>query len=175
MEPSRDAVDTGHAPRALLADLIIPGLALALTGYYLVSTADLGWEAKATGTLVGSVLILLCLVFLARTAMAALKRPAELNLGGLLANDEINRRRLALVVLAALFIAVIPWLGTTLGLLLLLMASLRVAGVTRATELILIPLATAATVYVLLIWLLNTRLPRGLPETLLATWLPGGG
>ena len=44
-------------PRAALgADFIIPLLACGLTLYYFVSTLDLVWEARATGTVIGLVL-----------------------------------------------------------------------------------------------------------------------
>ena len=37
---------------AVGADLIIPGLAVAFTTYYLIGTASLTWEAKANGVVV---------------------------------------------------------------------------------------------------------------------------
>ena len=43
----------GDERPALGADLIIPGLALAFTTYYLITTLNLTWEAKANGVVVG--------------------------------------------------------------------------------------------------------------------------
>ena len=47
------------------------------------------------------------------------------------ADTLFNRQRLALVVLVALFIIALPWTGTTLGLFLVLIASMWTLGVTQ--------------------------------------------
>ena len=69
----------------------------------------------------------------------------------------------------------IAWTGTTLGLWLLLIASMLVMGVRSPMRLLSVATIAAATVYGLLIFLLNTRLPRGLIEKLIAGALGQGG
>jgi hypothetical protein len=66
---------------------------------------------------------------------------------------------------------VIPWLGTTLGLFLVMMASMWVLGVREWRTLIGTAFAVAATVYILFIALLDSRLPTGLVERLLSSLL----
>jgi hypothetical protein len=153
---------------ALGADLIIPLLGSSLAIYYLVSTAELDWEARSAGLFVGSVLLTLCAIQLVRILGAAVTGRGTLGLGGLLSNTLHNRRRLALIGLVALFIATISWAGTTLGLWLLLIASMLVMGVRSPIRLLAVATTASAVVYVLLILILNTRLPRGILEKLIA-------
>ena len=51
------------------------------------------------------------------------------------ADTLFNRQRLALIVLVALFIIALPWTGTTLGLFLVLIASMWTLGVTSIRQL----------------------------------------
>jgi hypothetical protein len=169
-----DAGDrAGREP--LGADLIIPVLATGLTLYYVVTTAGLVWEARATGLFVGAVLLALCALQFLRIGQRVLARRGSLSLGELLSNDIHNRRRLGLLLLVALFIATVGWLGTTLGLFLLLLGAMLVTGVRNVRTLLAVALTTSSAVYVLLILLLNARLPRGLPEKLLAAAFGFGG
>lgn len=160
--------DSGAGRPALGADLILPLFAVALTLYYLVDTWAHSWEAKATGFIVGLVLLALSSIQILRVLASALGGRASLGLGSLAADTLDNRRRLALVVLASLFIATIEYVGTTLGLFLLLFAGMWVMGVRNLTTLLAISVITPATVYVLLIYLLGSRLPRGVVEKALA-------
>ena len=159
----------------LAAELIIPALGCLLTGYYLVSTSGLSWEAKATGTVVGVVLLALCAVHLARILLRAAQGAGRFDFGDLFAVTAFNRQRLQLLLLTLAFIVGARWIGTTLGLFLVIIAGMWVLGVRNWRQLIGIAGFTAATVYALLIWLLNTRLPRGIPEQILGTLLGGGG
>lgn len=160
--------EPGAGRSALGADLILPLFAVALTLYYLIDTWALSWEAKATGFIVGMVLLALCTVQILRVMASVIGGRASLGLGALTANTQDNRRRLALVILAALYIATIEYVGTTLGLFLLLYAGMWLMGVRNITTLLAISVITPATVYVLLIYLLGSRLPRGVIEKTLA-------
>ena len=51
----------------LAADFIIPLLACGLAGYYLATTTDLVWEARAAGVVVGVPLIAMCVFHMGRT------------------------------------------------------------------------------------------------------------
>jgi hypothetical protein len=154
---------------ALGADFIIPALACGLIGYYLVSTVELVWEAKATGIVVGLVLIVLCAAQFARLALRIAAGTGSFRLGELINNDVFNRQRLGLTAMVALFVVTIPWLGATLGLFLLLIGCMRLLGVTRIRTLVSVALATAAVVHLALITLLDSRLPQGVLKDLLST------
>ncbi len=155
------------------ADFIIPALALALLAYYSVTTLGLAWEAKATGVLIAAVLAPLCLVHIGRMVLAISRGRATLSLGDLIANTPNNRQRLGLVALVAAFIASIQWIGTTLGLFLLLIGCMLLTGVRSVRALVVVAATTSLIVYVLLIYLLNSRLPQGPVERLLGSVLGG--
>ena len=149
-------------PKAPLgADLAIPALALGFAVYFFVSIADLPWEAKANGVLIGAILVVLIAVQLARgegdLSAAPLWRPAD-----------VTRKRLGMAGVTAAFIATLPWLGLTLGLLLGMFAALWVMGVRRRWTLVGLPLVIAAAAYLLFIVVLQSDFPHGPIEKLLS-------
>jgi hypothetical protein len=154
---------------AVGADWVLPALAVAFAAYFLVSVSDLVWEARATGTLVAAALLLLVGIQGVRSAVQLARGHARLAFGGLLGEPVVARERVLIVLLCALFIVAVPYLGTTPGLFLLTAALMRAlrAGSWRAT------FATsgliAAGAYLLFIALLDSRLPRGPFERLLGT------
>lgn len=154
--------DAGRGPvPALGAYFIIPLLATILTVYYLVSTVDLIWEAKSTGIYIGVVLLALCAAQFIRLGLQVARGEATLGLGDLTENSFFNRLRLGLLLLAIAFVALLPVLGTTLGLFLVLIAMVRLMGVTNWRVLVTIAFVTAAIVHGLLIYLLDSPLPQG--------------
>lgn len=170
---SNPDLESERGPRtALGADVIIPVLACGLTAYYFVSTLDLVWEAKATGIFVGIVLIALCAVQFVRFGLQIAAGRASLSLGDLTDNTLFNRQRLALLIMVALFVGAIEWVGTTLGLFILLIGSMWVMGVRSVRTLVGVAFVTAAVVHLVLITLLGSRLPQGVLINLI--W-PGAG
>jgi hypothetical protein len=147
---------------ALGADFIIPVLACSLAIYYFVSTAELVWEAKATGIVIGLALIALCIVQFTKIGLEIRGGRADLGLGDLAHNTLFNRQRLALIVLVALFVVTIHWIGTTLGLFFVLIGSMWALGVRNIRTLFGVAFATAAVVHFVLIYLLASRLPQGI-------------
>jgi hypothetical protein len=160
-------------PTPLGADFIIPLLSVALIAYYSATTAGLSWEAKVTGVFIGAVLGPLCAVHMARLGLAVFRRRATLGFGDLVSNTAFNRQRFGLLALAAAFIAAIEWTGTSLGLFLLLVGCMLLMGVRSPRALLGVAITTTAVVYLLLIRLLNSRLPRGPVETLLGSFTGG--
>jgi hypothetical protein len=167
-----ERLDDGDKRPALGADLFIPALALAFTTYYLVSTAHLTWEAKANGVVIGLLLYGLIVVHLVRIGFRVARRQVTLGFGDFFDSTTPQKQRLALVGITALFIAALPWTGTSLGLFLTMFAMMWVLGERSWWTLIGVSLATTATVYLLFILFLGTRLPRGPVEHLLR-WLSG--
>jgi hypothetical protein len=156
------------------ADFIIPLLSCILAGYYVATTTDLVWEARAAGVAVGVPLILMCVFHMGRTIYRIAQGQGSFGFGEIFENTLFNRQRLGLLILTSLFIIALPWTGTTLGLFLVLVASMRLLGVTSIVQLVSIAAATALSVYVLLIYLVSSRLPQG-PVEWLINWLFGIG
>jgi hypothetical protein len=149
-------------------DLILPLMAVGLTAYYLITTADMDWEARSTGLFVGTVILALCSLLLIRVVFTLATGRAKFGFGGLLTPNLHNAQRIGLLALSFGFIAALPWLGTTLGLFLLLFLSMLVMGVRDWRPLLGISIITSLVVYVLLIYLLSSRLPPGPFEKLVA-------
>jgi hypothetical protein len=150
------------------ADLVIPALALAFAGYFLVSIADLAWEAKANGVLIGVILIVLVIAQIARVALQVARGQGSLATDPLWRPRDALASRLGLVAITVLFIATLQWLGVTLGLFLAMLAALWISGVRRRAALVWIPLVVAASIYLLFIVLLQSELPHGPIEKLLS-------
>ena len=154
---------------ALGADLVIPLLALAFAIYFLVDVRELAWEAKANGVGIGSILLLLVAIQLVRIGVKLGRREGTLSLQPLLAPREALGKRIALVVVAILFIATLKWLGLTLGLFLGMLAGLWLMGVRRPKQLFGISVAVAAAAYGLFIAALDSSFPHGPVERLIAS------
>ena len=166
--------EPGGASEPIGADFIIPVLACILAIYYLSTTTDLVWEARAAGVVIGIPLFALCLAHMTRMVLRIASGRATLGTGDLFENNVFNRQRLGLAVLAVLFVATIGWTGTTLGLLLFLIGSMLVLGVRSIRLIATISIVTSALVYGLLIVLLSSRLPQGPIEMLFAPLVGGG-
>ena len=158
--------------KALGADLIIPVLAAAFAAYFFVSTADLAWEAKANGLVIGAALVALVALQVGRIFRQWRRGEGDMSFAPLLEPREQLGRRIGLVVLTAAFIALLPWLGLTLALWLGMLAALYIVGVRSRAVLVGVPLGTAACVYALFIAVLDTEFPRGPIEAALAQLLP---
>jgi hypothetical protein len=158
---------------ALGADFIIPALAVGLTVYYLVSTVDLIWEARATGTVIGLALLALCVAQCARLGLRIASGRGSFSLGDLLRNDEFNRQRFGLAAMVTLYVVTIYWIGATVGLFFLLIGCMWLLGVRNVRTLIGVALLSAAIVHLALITLLGSKLPRGVILDLIAAMTGG--
>jgi hypothetical protein len=147
------------------ADLVIPALALGFAAYFFVSIADLAWEAKANGVVIGGVLVVLILIQLIRITARVLKHDARLAFDPLWQPRDALVKRVGMVAITIVFIATLKWLGLTLGLALALFGALWIMGA-RGKALVLIPVTVAAAAYLLFVALLQSDIPHGPIERL---------
>jgi hypothetical protein len=152
---------------SLGADLVIPALAAGFAVYFLVSTSGLVWEAKANGVVIGVVLLALLAFQVGRIFWTRARGEGELGFDSLWRPRGLALKRLAMIGITAAFVALLPWLGLTLGLWLGMLAQLLVTGVRRRAILVWLPLATAAACYLLFIVVINAEFPHGPVERLL--------
>ena len=153
--------------RPLGADLVIPALALGFAVYFFISIADLAWEAKANGVVIGGILVGLIALQGIRIALDVVKRRADLSFSPLWEPREALDKRIGMVLITVVFIATLSWLGLTLGLLLALFAALWIMGA-RGKTLVIVPLAVAGAAYLLFVVLLQSDIPHGPIERLLS-------
>ena len=151
--------------KPLGADLVIPALALGFATYFFVSIADLAWEAKANGVVIGSVLVLLIVVQLVRIGVQLVNKRADLGFEPLWAPRDALGKRIGMVVITITFIATLNWLGLTLGMVLAMFAALWVMGA-RGKTLVIVPLVVSIAVYLLFVALLQSDIPHGPIERL---------
>ncbi len=147
-------------------ELVIPTLALLFAIYYLYTIKDLAWEAKINGLLIGSVLILLVLIFIIKIGIEVSRQQSSLRFGDLFAWGRAQAGRIGLFGLAVLYVMVIPYAGYTLTTCVFLFLAMFVLGVRSPVKLIGVSLALSLTGYYLFIALLETRFPPGPIEKL---------
>ena len=155
------------------ADLVIPGLALCFAVYFYFSIADLAWEAKANGMLIGAVLVVLIGVQLARIGVKVAQGEGNLSFERLLAPRDALPKRVGLVLLTVAFIVALPWLGLTLALVLAMVAALYLMGVRRRSHLVWPSLGVAACAYLMFVAFLGSDIPHGPVEKLIAYLFQG--
>lgn len=168
MDENRE--DKHHHRKGVGADLILPLMAAGYAVYYLYTITDFPWEARINGTFIALVIWLLVGIFLIRTALRLRRGEVTLRATGILQPIAKLPVRVLFVVLTALNILLIPWLGYTLTVMLFLLSAMWLLGVRDVKPLVIIPLAAGTVGYVFFIVALDTRLPKGPVEWLLQ-WL----
>lgn len=155
------------APKAPLgADLVIPLLALGFALYFFGSIADLVWEAKANGAVIGALLVGLVVLQLARIGVEVAKGRGDLRTDPLWQPREVLFKRVGMVLVAVTFIFMLQLLGLTLSLFVAMAGALLIMGVRRPWTVLGISFAVAAAAYLLFIALLDSSFPHGPIEKL---------
>jgi hypothetical protein len=152
--------------RPLGADLVIPALALGFALYFFWSIADLAWEAKANGVVIGAALIVLVVAQVARIALAVAQGRADLRTDTLWQPRDVLVKRLGMVAITVAFILLLQVLGLTLALFVSMAAALWLMGVRRPGLLLGIAFGVAASAYLLFIAVLDAGFPHGVIEKL---------
>jgi hypothetical protein len=150
------------------ADLVIPVLALAFAIYFFWSIADLSWEAKANGVVIGAVLVGLVAVQLGRIARDVAQGRGDLRTDPLWQPREVLFKRIGMVLVTVAFIVLLQLAGLTLSLLVCMAAALAIMGVRKLPTLLAISFGVAAAAYLLFIAVLDSAFPHGPIEHLLA-------
>lgn len=157
------------APKAPAgADLVIPVLALGFAAYFFWSIADLAWEAKANGVIIGSILVALVLLQLARIGMRVARGEADLRADPLWQPRDVLGKRVGMVLVTVAFIVLLQALGLTLALFVALAAALWIMGVRKPARLLGISFGVAAAAYLLFIAVLDAGFPHGVIEKILS-------
>ncbi len=171
MTSDRDGAPVSQPRPPLGAALVVPLLAAALTAYFLIDSSRLVWEARANGTVIGVILLGLVALQLFRIGREVLATRATPGFGDLVERSPLQAQRLGLIAIMVVFILLAPWVGTTGGLFLSLFLSMVVLGVRSPAILLGVSTAVGATVYILFIYLLDSRLPTGPVEAAIGALL----
>jgi hypothetical protein len=158
---------------SLGADLVIPGLAVALAVYFFSTIQDLPWEATANAYAIGAILLFLVSLFVIRIALSVYRGEATLGFDKLNDRPSAQWKRLGILVSIGGFIAFLPWLGFTPSLFLGMLVSMLVMGVREPKSLLGTAFGVAACCYLMFIALLDSNFPHGPIEALLAPLFGG--
>ena len=166
-----DDSDSGREQRGLRAsggELIIPIAGLIFTIYYFSTIWNSPWEAQVAAFFVGSILIVLILLFIAQTVGNLLRGKTQLDFSPLIHPIGLNLKRLALFGLTLGYILLIGHLGFTITTFLFLSgAILLLAKPKRPVLQIGIAAVMALAGYMLFIVAFAVRFPRGPFEELM--------
>jgi hypothetical protein len=154
--------------KPLGADLVIPALALGFAIYFFWSIADLAWEAKANGVVIGVALIALVMLQVARIAFAVAQGRGDLRTDPLWQPGDVLPKRLGMVAVTVAFILLLQTLGLTLSLFAAMAVALWIMGVRKPPLVLGIAFGVAAAAYLLFIALLDAGFPHGLIEKILS-------
>jgi Tripartite tricarboxylate transporter TctB family len=161
--PSRDS-----GPHPIGAELIIPIAAIAFTVYYFWTILGTPWTAQVSAFFVGTILLLLCVAFIAKQTYELRRGRVTLGLGDLITHADVTSGRAAIFALTLLYIYVIQWGGFTITTFFYLFISIAILN--RARRLGLAALVSFVMViigYLLFIVAFNTRFPHGPFEILM--------
>ena len=148
------------------AELIIPLAALLFTLYYFWTIWKSPWTAQVSAFFIGTILILLVVVFVLKTSIALYRHEANLGIGELLAPRSLLPVRVTLLLLTIGYVIVVKWGGFTLTTWGFLFGAMLILNRGRRKRLILmLSAALALSGYLLFIVAFETRFPRGPFET----------
>jgi len=154
--------------RQIGGELIIPILALAFTLYYFSTVIHSPWSAQLNAFMVGSVLILLVLLFIGYAVREVLQGRATLGASNLLEPYEILPKRLGFIAISLGYLVVMPWLGFTLTTFLFMAGSMFLLGnARRPVPYLVIAFVAALVALGVFIVLFQKRFPKGPVEYLL--------
>jgi Tripartite tricarboxylate transporter TctB family len=155
-------------PRPMGGQLIIPVAAIVFTLYYFWTILDTPWTAQVSAFFVGTVLLVLCVAFVAKQLYERSRGRVTLGLGNLVTHADLTSGRAAIFALTLLYIYVIQWGGFTITTFFYLFISIAILN--RARRLGLAALVSFVMViigYLLFIVAFDTRFPHGPFEILM--------
>jgi hypothetical protein len=152
--------------KSIGADLVIPIAALLFTIYYFYTIINAPWTAQVAAFLVGSVLIILIVLFVVKCILQLRSGVGAFNFDTLVDPKSYLPKRISLLVLTTAYIFSVPVLGFTITtFLFLLMAMLVLSGGQKKRFIFFLALVLSLGGYALFIVAFKTRFPAGPFET----------
>ena len=156
------AYDPQGSRRQIGGELVIPVLAIAFTLYYFSTIIDSPWTAQVSAGALGSVLLVLCTVFVVRSAVELRRGEGAFGFANLVNREDLSTGRVWLFLATLGYCLLINWLGFTLTTFLFLAISMLIlARGQRAGLIVLVSGILALGGWALFIWAFSTRFPRG--------------
>lgn len=165
------AEDTGNKNlerKSIGSELIIPVAALLFTIYYFYTIIDAPWTAQVAAFIVGSILIVLIMLFLAKCIRWITTGEGTLNFDTIINPKSFLIKRLGLLGLTIAYTFVVSRLGFTITtFIFLFMAMLLLSDGHKKRFIFSLSLLLSLGGYLLFIVAFKTRFPAGPFETLM--------
>ena len=154
---------SGEKP-SIGGDLIIPAAAIVFTLYYFYSIVGAPWTAQVSAFFNGSILLLLCVIFIATAAVKVMRRQATLRLDTLVEPIAILPKRILLFFLTLGYVACLDWAGFTITTFVFLaLAMMLLSGRERKNKRVILILSGALAIggYLLFVVAFERQFPEG--------------
>lgn len=154
--------------KSIGSELLLPVAALCFTIYYFSTITDVPWTAQVSAVIVGSILILLVLLFINRCIRSLYTGEGAFNFDTLLEPRSFVGKRIALLALTIGYIFAVSTLGFTITTFFFLSLAMLLLGGRQKWRIIL-TLSTILTLggYLIFIVAFKTRFPAGPFEKLM--------
>lgn len=154
--------------KSIGSELLLPVAALCFTIYYFSTITDVPWTAQVSAVIVGSILILLVLLFITRCIRSLYTGEGAFNFDTLLEPRSFVGKRIALLALTIGYIFAVSTLGFTITTFFFLSLAMLLLGGRQKWRIIL-TLSTILTLggYLIFIVAFKTRFPAGPFEKLM--------
>jgi len=155
----------------VLPDLIIPGLALAFTIYYLTTITEVPWIAQASAILVSGLLLLSILAFAVRTFMRVRQGDEYISWQRLNIDPVLTLRRVILLTMTIGYVFVLDVIGFTLATAIFIFCGIvLLSSLANWRRALFVSLSCSTLGYVVFIYFFETRFPKGFVENFLKGW-----
>ena len=160
--------ETPEQARNVLPDLIIPVLALVVTGYYLTTITDVPWIAQASAITVSALLMAALVAYGIRTVLRVRRGAERIAFEPNTLDRDVTVKRIALLALTIAYVAVIEHLGfSRTTFVFVFVGVLLLSSLERWRSALAVSLTCSVLGYVVFIHLFQTRFPRGPVENFL--------
>ena len=158
----------GSVHTSVGSQLIIPIAAILFTIYYFYTIIDAPWTAQVAAFIVGSILILLVVLFGLKSVKIIRTGQGALDFDDLITPRSFVPKRLGLLSLTIVYIFIVPSLGFTITTFLFLaMATLLLSEGKNMSLILSLSAGLSLGGYLLFIVAFKTRFPAGPFETLM--------
>jgi len=143
-------------------ELLLPAAALLFTLYYFWTIIDTPWTAQVSAFFVGSILIVLIIMFGIRTWRQVQRGEVNMRIGALVEPRDFIPKRLILLALTIGYIYLVTFLGFTITNFLFLVLTMLLLGNGRNKKRVFVVAAVLALGgWLLFIYAFDTSFPAG--------------
>ena len=155
---------TDSTPKNILADCIIPCMALCFTVYYLTTITEVPWISQASAIVVSSLLLLSVVAFAIRSIARIRNGQETIRLSISMPTDvlSITIKRVALLLLTIGYVWIIDrWGFTITTFCFIFLAILLLSSLSNWKRAFLVAVSCSTIGYIVFIYFFKTRFPRG--------------